>query len=194
MRVRHGDDVETLDGSRPQVGRYDILADIDARLFGASERRDAAGVDQHQRALREADEQAVALADVDGAQLEFAAFDNGREGMDDDDGRAWPRLPPRQRREAIGRSANCMRQAARINASDEKAGQPERRARGCASRAPTARACRRRLWPPTKARRTRERAQASSARLRGIPAARPRRAADTMMAFAVIPEMDVRWK
>ena len=86
MGVRHDDDVEMLDGARPEVGRDDVFADIEARFARAAEGRDSAGIDQHQRPLREADEQAVALADIDRAEFELAVFDYGREGMDHDEG------------------------------------------------------------------------------------------------------------
>ena len=45
--------VELANGARPEIRRYDVFADIEARLGGAAEGQDSAAVDQHELGIRE---------------------------------------------------------------------------------------------------------------------------------------------
>ena len=82
--ILHGDDSPIPDWKEPVMQKFNILRHRVKPLF-----------DEHERTLREAGEQAVALADVDHAQLEFAAFDDRCEGMDDDEGQCRRNGNPR---------------------------------------------------------------------------------------------------
>ena len=66
VRVGGDDDVEGLDPAVPKIGRNDIFSDIQIRFSGFPELQQPSAVDQHARASGKHQQQAIALADVDG--------------------------------------------------------------------------------------------------------------------------------
>src|ERR1700691_2425576 len=82
--VRERYDIELADGTAPQIGRHDVLPNVDTSGVVASEREQSAAVDEHQFGIGETDQQAIALSDVDGCEFEIARLDRGRERMPED--------------------------------------------------------------------------------------------------------------
>ena len=79
--VRQGDHVHGAHGAGPEIGRDYVFADIELRTRGVAEGRDAAAIHQHALSIGEGDQQAVALADIDGGQFQLAGFLIGGERM-----------------------------------------------------------------------------------------------------------------
>src|ERR1039457_6831532 len=87
VRVGEGDDVEAAELARPEVGRNDLLADVEggvictqaAGVFGVGGGAGGASrVDEHDAAGGADDEQRVTLADVDRGDFERVGMDDGR--------------------------------------------------------------------------------------------------------------------
>ncbi len=71
VRVRDGDRVQPANAARPEIGRDHFLADIEV---GAHVARHAAGVHQQRFAFGRDQQQRIALADIDGRDLEYAGM------------------------------------------------------------------------------------------------------------------------
>ena len=71
MRERYN--VDFADGAAPEIGRHDILADVDdeKRGVGPKESTPPPSISSSFR-IREADQQTIALSDIDRRELEFA--------------------------------------------------------------------------------------------------------------------------
>ena len=92
MRVGEGDDVETAELARPEVGRNHLFANVEGGVFRAEARgvlrvgsRSGwpARVDEHGAAGGRDNQQRVALADVDGGNFKLAGMDGRRGGPQD---------------------------------------------------------------------------------------------------------------
>ena len=85
MRVRERHHVQPLDAARPQIGRHDFLAHVDARAISAHPLRagQSAAVDQHRAAVGKRDEDRVALADVENVHFELSVVERWSERMRD---------------------------------------------------------------------------------------------------------------
>ena len=84
VRVRDGDGVETMDATRPEIGRDDLLANVEVGMHPEGK---ASGVDEERVAVRRNDEEGVALSDVDGGDFEDAGLEARlRRNRGDDEG------------------------------------------------------------------------------------------------------------
>jgi hypothetical protein len=73
------DDVEAADTPAPEIGGDDVFAGIEAgTTLVSSILEDASPIDEHFRAVGKEEEEAVALADIDGGEFEKVARDRGR--------------------------------------------------------------------------------------------------------------------
>ena len=81
--MRQGHDVDSPDAAFPQIRRDHILADVELGRRTPAESRDSATVHQHPFAIGKDDQDAVALADVDDAHLQFPRMKLRRKWMPD---------------------------------------------------------------------------------------------------------------
>jgi len=86
VSVGHHYYVETADGAGPEVGRDYIFTDIEGAFLVAAEPGNAAGVDEHELALGQCGEEAVALAYIDDAEFQVVFPDVRTKGVDDQKG------------------------------------------------------------------------------------------------------------
>ena len=70
MSVSHRNNIEVFDRPAPQVRRNDVFSDIDVGLSVVAEHRNATSIHQHELAIREGDQQAIALAYVNRHEFE----------------------------------------------------------------------------------------------------------------------------
>src|SRR5208337_46800 len=78
--------VELANGAAPEIGRHNVLADVDSRSGVASIREHDAAIDEQQLGIGKADQQAVALPDINRRELEFAGVQRGWKRMPEDQG------------------------------------------------------------------------------------------------------------
>lgn len=88
VEMRNGDCVQVMDSARPQVGRDHIFADVQAGggFNRFVEQRDSAGIHQDDFAIREGNQDSVALADIDCGDFKRARLGECGEGVRYQDG------------------------------------------------------------------------------------------------------------
>src|SRR5579883_2451540 len=69
MRMGGGDDIEVADPAGPQIRGDNILPGVEVGAARAAELEDSAAIDQHGLRIGEHNQETIALADVDGAEL-----------------------------------------------------------------------------------------------------------------------------